>query len=47
MNSIQNKIEILKQKSSQWEVKKEIGCICKEKYVQRTHIHDAEKMDGL
>ncbi len=35
------------QADSQWKPKKEIGCICKKKYIEVTHQFDSKEMDTL
>ena len=43
---IDNRRELYRNEKSQWKPKN-LGCICKEKYIAMTHKHDPEKMDIL
>ncbi len=47
MAAIESQLKILQEKPSQWKVKRELGCVCNEKYAVMTHRFDPHGMDKL
>ena len=47
IGQIITQLEKLEALPSQWKIKKELGCICKEKYLKMTHKDDPTHMDIL
>ena len=47
MDQIDEQLKKLQQKPSQWKVKRELGCVCNEKYAVMMHRFDPHGMDKL